>query len=129
MRSLGLFHFAQASIPLLLSAVPTSPYPPSLILTGATASMRGSALCGSFASGKFAMRALGQSLAREFGPKGIHVAHAIIDGGIDIPRTKDWVMNDGKPDGKISPDAVRFCISFFYTWQGKYNANRYADCG
>lgn len=52
------------------------------------------------------MRALGQSLAREFGPKGVHVAHVIVDGVIDIPRTKGWTVNDGKADGKIDPDAV-----------------------
>jgi hypothetical protein len=62
----------------------------------------------SFASGKFALRATGQSLAREFGPKGVHVAHAIIDGVIDIPRTKDWPVNGGVEDGKISSEAVRF---------------------
>lgn len=63
----------------------------------------------SFASGKFALRALGQSLAREFGPKGIHVAHAIIDGVIDIPRTHDWPVNNNAPDGKINADAVSTC--------------------
>jgi hypothetical protein len=60
----------------------------------------------SFASGKFALRATGQSLAREFGPKGVHIAHAIIDGVIDIPRTKEWPVNGGVDDGKISSDAV-----------------------
>ena len=50
------------------------------------------------------MRALAQSLAREFGPKGVHVAHAIIDGVIDIERTKDWKFD--APDAKISPHAV-----------------------
>jgi NAD(P)-dependent dehydrogenase (short-subunit alcohol dehydrogenase family) len=66
--------------------------------------MKGSALCSSFATGKFAMRALAQSLTREFGPKGVHVAHAIIDGVIDIERTKDWKFD--APDAKISPHAV-----------------------
>lgn len=60
----------------------------------------------SFASGKFALRATGQSLAREFGPKGVHVAHSIVDGVIDIPRTKEWPVNGGVEDGKIDPDAV-----------------------
>ena len=59
----------------------------------------------SFATGKFAMRALAQSLGREFGPKGVHVSHAIIDGVIDIPRTKEWKVSDA-PDAKISADAV-----------------------
>jgi len=102
----GLFLFAQAALPLLQSSIPTSPHPPTLILTGATASIKGSAQCGSFAQGKFAMRAVGQSLAREFGPQGIHVAHAIIDGVIDIPRTRDWPVNGGVKDGKIEPDAI-----------------------
>jgi NAD(P)-dependent dehydrogenase (short-subunit alcohol dehydrogenase family) len=102
----GFYLFAQATLPLLLDAVPTSPHPPSLIITGATASLRGSATMSSFASGKFALRATGQSLAREFGPKGVHVAHAIIDGVIDIPRTQDWPVNGGVEDGKINSDAV-----------------------
>lgn len=50
------------------------------------------------------MRALAQSLAREFGPKGIHVSHAIIDGVIDIERTKDYKFDH--PDAKIKPEAV-----------------------
>jgi hypothetical protein len=65
----------------------------------------------SFASGKFALRATGQSLAREFGPKGVHVAHAIIDGVIDIPRTKEWPVNGGVEDGKINSDAVSLLVS------------------
>ena len=103
----GLFNFAQATLPSLLESVDASPpNPPTLIVTGATASVKGSARFGAFAAGKFANRALTQSLAREFGPRGVHVAHTIIDGVIDIPRTKDWPVNEGKPDGKISPDAV-----------------------
>ncbi|WQF81772.1 Putative short-chain dehydrogenase/reductase SDR, NAD(P)-binding domain superfamily [Colletotrichum destructivum] len=102
----GFFTFAQKTLPLLLESVPESPHPPSLIITGATASIKGSALFGSFAAGKFALRALGQSLAREFGPKGVHVSHAIIDGGIDTPWGKDFVANNGVEDGKISPDAI-----------------------
>ena len=61
------------------------------------------------------MRALAQSLAREFGPKGVHVSHAIIDGVIDIPATKDWTFD--APDAKISADAVSsifpFCLVSF----------------
>lgn len=106
MNRTGIFLFAQAVLPLLLDSVPTSPHPPSLILTGATASLRGSANSASFASGKFALRATGQSLAREFGPKGVHVAHAIIDGVIDIPRTQHFNVNGGVEDSKINADAV-----------------------
>lgn len=55
----------------------------TIIFTGATASMRGSAGFSAFAGAKFALRALAQSMARELGPKNIHVAHTIIDGAID----------------------------------------------
>jgi len=107
-NSKGFYLFSQAVLPLLLQSVESAPYPPSLIVTGATASLRGSATMSSFASGKFALRATTQSLAREFGPKGIHVAHVIQDGVIDIPRTKEWPVNGGVPEGKINSDAVSF---------------------
>lgn len=100
----GAFNFAQRALPLLLQARESSEYPPTLIFTGATASLRGSAALAAFASAKFALRALAQSLAREFGPQGVHVSHTVIDGVIDIPRTKDWVFEH--EDAKLSPDAV-----------------------
>lgn len=105
----GLFNFAQATLPLLLESVDASPpYPPTLLVTGATASLRGGVKFADFAAGKFAKRAITQSLAREFGPKGVHVAHIIIDGGIDIPRLAEYKgrFNGGAPDGMLSPDAV-----------------------
>lgn len=104
--SRGLFFFAQQALPLLLASVDISRCPPSLLITGATASIKGSANFASFATGKSASRALGQCLAREFGPHGIHVAHVIVDGMSDIPMTDAWVANNGVEDGKISPDAV-----------------------
>ncbi|OOF90006.1 hypothetical protein ASPCADRAFT_212311, partial [Aspergillus carbonarius ITEM 5010] len=100
----GAFNFAQAVLPLFPTDTNTSTqHPPTLIFTGATASLKGSANFASFAAGKFALRALAQSLAREFGPKGIHVSHVIIDGVIDIPRTKGWVFE--KEDAKLDPAA------------------------
>jgi NAD(P)-dependent dehydrogenase (short-subunit alcohol dehydrogenase family) len=105
-HSRGFFNFAQKTLPLLEAAVPTSKYPPSLIVTGATASVKGSANFATFAAGMWARRALSQSIAREYQPKGVHVAHAIIDGVIDIPRTKSYNVNDGVEDSKISPDSV-----------------------
>ena len=54
------------------------------------------------------MRALGQSLAREFGPQGVHVAHVVMDGLIDGPRASGHAANEGKEGGKINPDAVSF---------------------
>ena len=77
------FFFSQLSLPLLLDSVPKDPssaHPPTLIFTGATASVKGSARFASFAAGKWAVRALAQSLGREFGPRGVHVGHAVIDG-------------------------------------------------
>ncbi len=58
----------------------------TILFTGATASIRGSAKFAAFASAKFALRALAQSMARELGPQGVHVAHVIIDGQINTPR-------------------------------------------
>jgi NAD(P)-dependent dehydrogenase (short-subunit alcohol dehydrogenase family) len=77
----------------------------TLLFTGATASLRGSARFASLAVGKFGLRALAQSLAREFGPRGIHVAHAIIDGQIDTPRVR--AMTPGRDASTLlAPDAI-----------------------
>ena len=57
----------------------------AILFTGATASLRGGSGFAAFASAKFGLRAVAQSLARELGPQGIHVAHLIIDGGVDSP--------------------------------------------
>ncbi|KIW82116.1 hypothetical protein Z517_05143 [Fonsecaea pedrosoi CBS 271.37] len=108
----GAFHFSQAILPLLLKNT-NAEYPPTLIFTSATAAMKGSALCASFATGKFAMRALAQSLAREFGPKGVHVVHAIIDGVIDIERTKEWKFDH--PEAKIKPEAIADSYWYLHT--------------
>jgi len=102
----GLFNFAQAVVPLLLKSVEPSPLPPMLLVTGATASIRGSKLWSVIAAGKSAGRILTQSLAREFGPAGVHVAHAIIDGGIDVPDAEHAASNSAAPDGKISPYGI-----------------------
>lgn len=105
---IGAFNFAQSTLPLLQKSTGLQ-HPPTLIFTGATASVKGSANFAAFATGKFALRALAQSLAREFGPKGVHVSHVIIDGVIDIPRTKDWANEH--EDGKLDPGAVCFVPS------------------
>jgi NAD(P)-dependent dehydrogenase (short-subunit alcohol dehydrogenase family) len=59
----------------------------AVILTGATAGLRGTANFSAFASAKFALRGLAQSLAREYGPQGVHIAHVVLDGLIDEPQT------------------------------------------
>ena len=61
----------------------------TVIFTGATASIRGGKGYAAFAGAKFALRALAQSMARELGPKNIHVAHALIDGAIDSPFIRE----------------------------------------
>ena len=77
-HTLGGFQTAQASIPVLLERGGGT-----LIFTGASGSLRGKANFAPFAAAKAGLRALAQSLAREMGPKGIHVAHVIVDGAID----------------------------------------------
>ncbi|KAL6823388.1 hypothetical protein V8C40DRAFT_280100 [Trichoderma camerunense] len=111
----GLFYFAQKAIPLLLTSVQSSPFPPSLLVTGATASLRGSAFFSTVVAGKFAQRAVTQSLAREFGPQGVHVALAVIDGGIDVPWAKHIVINGGVEDGKLKPDAIASSLWHLHT--------------
>jgi len=61
----------------------------TILFTGATASVRGGAGYSAFAGGKHALRALAQSMARELGPEGVHVAHVVIDGGIDTAFTRE----------------------------------------
>jgi NAD(P)-dependent dehydrogenase (short-subunit alcohol dehydrogenase family) len=67
----------------------------SLFFTGATASLRGGSGFAAFASAKFALRGLAQSLARELGPEGIHVAHLIIDAGVDTAFVRDRFRDRG----------------------------------
>ncbi|KAM0817746.1 putative Short chain dehydrogenase [Seiridium cardinale] len=110
----ALFSFAQNCMPLLLDSVSSSPHPPSLIITGATASLKASANFSSFAAGRFALRALGQSLAREFGPQGVHVAHAIIDGLIDTPRVREHMPNV-KKGTMIAPEAIADSYWYLHT--------------
>jgi NAD(P)-dependent dehydrogenase (short-subunit alcohol dehydrogenase family) len=76
----------------------------TVILTGATAGLRGAANFSVFASAKFALRGLTQSVAREYGPKGIHVAHVVIDGLIEAPQTDRRFGS--APSGRMNPGAV-----------------------
>jgi NAD(P)-dependent dehydrogenase (short-subunit alcohol dehydrogenase family) len=81
----------------------------SIIFTGATASLRGRANFSAFASAKFALRALAQSMARELGPQGIHVAHPIIDGAIDtafIRETFPELYQRKEQDGILNPEHI-----------------------
>lgn len=81
----------------------------TIIFTGATASLRGSAGFAGFAGGKFALRSLAQAMARELGPQGIHVAHVIIDGAIDTDFIRTnfpdrYALKDA--GGILDPDAI-----------------------
>ncbi|MFM8462627.1 MAG: SDR family NAD(P)-dependent oxidoreductase [Burkholderiaceae bacterium] len=81
----------------------------TLLFTGATASVRGAAGFAAFAGGKAALRALAQSMARELGPKGIHVAHVIIDGLIDTAFAREHFAQrvaEVGPDGILNPDHI-----------------------
>ena len=77
----------------------------SLFFTGASASVKGYAESAPFAMGKFALRGLAQSLAREFGPKNIHVAHFVIDGGIERAGGDARAAHRGA-EGMLKPDAI-----------------------
>jgi NAD(P)-dependent dehydrogenase (short-subunit alcohol dehydrogenase family) len=75
----------------------------AILLTGASASVKGYPLSAAFAMGKFALRGLAQSTARELGPKGIHVAHFVIDGGVRSARRPD---PDNRPDSTLDPEGI-----------------------
>lgn len=77
----------------------------TLLFTGATASLRGSARFSALAVGKFGLRALAQSIAREHGPAGVHVAHVIIDGQIETPRLRA-LAPDRPSSTMLHPDAI-----------------------
>jgi NAD(P)-dependent dehydrogenase (short-subunit alcohol dehydrogenase family) len=74
-----------------------------IVFSGASASVKGFAGSAPFAMGKFALRGLAQSMARELGPKGIHVAHVLIDGGI---RSSSNPNPSDEPDSRLDPDAI-----------------------
>ena len=75
----------------------------AILLTGASASVKGYPNSSAFAMGKFALRGLASSMARELSPKGVHVAHFVIDGGIRSAVRQD--PNDN-PDSMLDPDAI-----------------------
>lgn len=96
----GAFLAVREVLPAMLAAGAGT-----LLFTGATAALRGGARFAALAVGKFGLRALAQSMARELGPKGVHVAHVVIDGHIDSPRVG---RREGRnaPDGFLAPSAI-----------------------
>ncbi|HKR89920.1 MAG TPA: SDR family NAD(P)-dependent oxidoreductase [Phenylobacterium sp.] len=75
----------------------------AIFFTGASASVKGYAQSAPFAMGKFALRGLAQSAARELAPKGVHVAHFVIDGAVRSATRPDPA---GRPDSTLDPDAI-----------------------
>jgi NAD(P)-dependent dehydrogenase (short-subunit alcohol dehydrogenase family) len=96
----GAFYGAQQVLPGMLERGSGT-----IIFTGATAALRGSANFAALAVGKFGLRALAQSMAREFGPQGIHIAHVIIDGQIDTPELRE-TQPDREEHTTLSPEAI-----------------------
>jgi NAD(P)-dependent dehydrogenase (short-subunit alcohol dehydrogenase family) len=103
-HALGGFQLAQAALPVLLGHGGGS-----LLFTGASGSLRGKANFAPFAAAKAALRNLTQSLAREFGPQGVHVGHVVIDGGIAGERLlslRPQLKDERGPDGMLNIDAI-----------------------
>lgn len=97
----GAFYAAQQVLPAMVEAGRGT-----VLLTGATASLRGSAGFSALAVGKFGLRALGQSMAREFGPQGVHIAHVVVDGQINTPRVQEMSGGGREDSTMLSPDAI-----------------------
>ena len=89
----------------------------AILFTGASASVKGYAQSSPFAMGKFALRGLAQSLARELSPQGIHVGHFVIDGGIRSAARQD---PPDRPDSWLDPDAI--ALSYWNVLQQPRNA-------
>lgn len=101
---MGGFHTAKRAMALLARQGSGS-----MLFTGASASLRGKPNFAHFSAAKGALRNLSQALAREYGPRGVHVAHIIIDGVVDGERAQslfgDYLANLGE-DGSLDPDAI-----------------------
>jgi NAD(P)-dependent dehydrogenase (short-subunit alcohol dehydrogenase family) len=96
----GAFYAAREVLPAMVEAGHGT-----ILLTGASAALRGKARFSALAVGKFGLRALAQSMAREFGPQGIHVSHVIIDGQINTSSIRE-MMPDREEHTLLSPDAI-----------------------
>jgi NAD(P)-dependent dehydrogenase (short-subunit alcohol dehydrogenase family) len=96
----GAFYAAQQVLPAMVEAGRGT-----ILLTGASAALRGRANFSALAVGKFGLRALAQSMAREFGPQGIHVSHVIVDGQINTPRARE-MLPDREGHTLLSPNSI-----------------------
>jgi NAD(P)-dependent dehydrogenase (short-subunit alcohol dehydrogenase family) len=103
---LGGFMVGQRAARIMVKRAETIDAPGgTVVFTGATASMRGGAQFHNLAVPKMGLRALAQSMARELGPRGVHVAHVIIDGQI-MGERHAHLAKERPPDGLLSPDAI-----------------------
>ena len=102
---MGGFVVGQAAARTMLARVERGGVGGTLIFTGATASLRGSALFVNLAVGKFGLRALAQSMARELQPRGIHVVHVVIDGEIRSTAAMEQGAKEAM-DSRLDPDAI-----------------------
>jgi NAD(P)-dependent dehydrogenase (short-subunit alcohol dehydrogenase family) len=102
---LGGFLVGREAVRLMLAGGGSERHRGTIVFTGATAALRGGANFQNMAVAKFGLRALAQSMAREFQPRGIHVAHVVIDGQIESDRPGRTVAERGI-DAVLSPDAI-----------------------
>ncbi len=110
--ALGGFHVAQAAAVRMLKQGAGT-----ILFTGASASVKGYAQSATFAMGKFALRGLAQSMARELAPQNIHVAHVVIDGSI---RSGERPTPADRPDSQLEADAI--AQSYVHLWQQQRSA-------
>jgi NAD(P)-dependent dehydrogenase (short-subunit alcohol dehydrogenase family) len=107
----------------------------TIIYTGASAALRGKAAFAAFAAAKAGLRMISQSFAREFGPRGIHVAHVIIDGSIEGDKIFSKIPDIGQkkgPDGLLHPDAIADSYWYLHTqhrsaWSQELDVRPYAE--
>ena len=112
----------------------------TILFTGATASLRGGIGYAAFASAKFGLRAVAQSMARELGPSNIHVAHLIIDAGVDTAFVKERIRSRGgdeavaaiKPDQLMNPESIANAYWYLHTqsrdaWTFELDVRPYAE--
>ncbi len=102
---LGAFLVGQQAARRMVARLDKGAGKRTILFTGATAALRGGANFAGFAIGKFGQRALAQSMARDLGPKGIHVAHVIVDGLIAAERNQAFQAEHG-PDSALDPAAI-----------------------
>ena len=112
----------------------------TILFTGATASLRGGKGYAAFASAKFGLRAVAQSMARELGPQNIHVAHLIIDAGVDTAFVRERIKVRGgeealaslQPDQLMEPESIARAYWYLHTqardaWTFELDVRPYAE--